>query len=60
MTKDYCVKKMQAGMMVLLAKKQLIFLFPLQAREQFEAQLDEMSRIKSRLADRSVNSELNK
>lgn len=47
-------------MMVLLAKKLLIFLFPLQAREQFEAQLDEMSRIKSRLADRSVNSELNK
>ena len=31
--------------------KTMFFLFVLQVRQQFEAQLDEMSRIKSRLVD---------
>lgn len=36
------------------------FLFSLQLRQQFEVRLDQMSRIKSRLANRSVTSELEK
>lgn len=39
-------------------KNKSVLPFLLQARQQFEAQLDQMSHVKSRLADRSVSSEL--
>lgn len=49
-TQDYSETKLPAGMTAAMG---LYCLFPLQVRQQFDVQLDQIARIKSRLADRS-------